>query len=571
MLTTSRLEAPEPTFRELFTPKLATVLREGYGLKKFQAGALSGLTVAIVALPLSMAIAIASGVTPDRGLYTAIIAGFLISALGGSRFQIGGPAGAFIVLVAAIIERHGYDGLALATIIAGLMLMAIGFLRLGTYIKYIPHPVTIGFTAGIAVIIFASQLRELFGLTLPGKEPGPLIPKLAAFWQAMNTINPAAVGVAGVTIGLILGLRRYRPNWPGFLIAIAITAVLTALFQLPVETIGSRFGGMPSSLPAPHLPDLSWDRVQRVLPDAFAIAILGGIESLLSAVVADAMSGQRHRSNCELVAQGIANVASPLFGGICATGTIARTATNVRSGAVGPVSGMMHSVFLLLFILVAAPLASYVPLAALAGLLATVAWNMAERHEFAAILTRSRGEAVVLLATFLLTVFRDLTEGIAVGVVLGSFVFMHRMARLAAVEVDAPQIFEQEDSQERGKQPAYDGRESANRDVLVYRIAGPLFFGASSTIAMALERIGRFPKAVILDLSSVPLADSSAASSLKAFVQRAQRHGARVYAAGVTPHVRHVLVREGLKPPLVRYASSVDDARAAARPAGADA
>ena len=411
MLTTSRLAAPEPTFRELFTPKLVTVLREGYDLRKFQADALSGLTVAIVALPLSMAIAIACGTTPDRGLYTAVVAGFLISALGGSRFQIGGPAGAFIVLVAATIERHGYDGLALATVMAGLILMAIGFLRLGIYIKYIPHPVTIGFTAGIAVIIFASQLRELLGLTLPGKEPGPLIPKLAAFWQAANTVNPAAVGVAAITIGVILGLRRYRPGWPGFLIAVAVAAAMTAVLHLPVETIGTRFGGLPRSLPSPHWPDVSLERIQDVLPDAFAFALLGGIESLLSAVVADAMSGRRHRSNCELVAQGIANIASPLFGGICATGTIARTATNVRSGAVGPVSGMMHSVFLLVFILVAAPLASYVPLAALAGLLATVAWNMAERHEFAAILTRSRGEAAVLLATFLLTVFRDLTEG----------------------------------------------------------------------------------------------------------------------------------------------------------------
>jgi len=392
-----------------------------------------------------------------------------------------------------------------------------------------------------------------------------LIPKLAAFWQAMHTINPAAVGVAAVTIGLILGLRRYRPNWPGFLIAIAITAVLTALFQLPVETIGSRFGGMPSSLPTPHLPDLSWDRVQRVLPDAFAIAILGGIESLLSAVVADAMSGQRHRSNCELVAQGIANVASPLFSGICATGTIARTATNVRSGAVGPVSGMMHSVFLLLFILVAAPLASYVPLAALAGLLATVAWNMAERHEFAAILTRSRGEAAVLLATFLLTIFRDLTEGIAVGVVLGSLLFMHRMANLTAVEVGLPLVGEDE-ADRLGERPAYTVDERANPEVMVLRLAGPLFFGASSTIAMALERIGQFPRTVILDLSSVPLADASAAASLKSFVQLAARHGAGTYVAGATPQVRHVLVREGLKPPLVRYAASVTHARTAIHP-----
>src|SRR3954453_2541272 len=530
MMTTSRLAAPEPTFRELFTPKLVTVLREGYDLRKFQADALAGLTVAIVALPLSMAIAIASGVTPDRGLYTAIVAGFIISALGGSRFQVGGPAGAFIVLVAATIDRHGFHGLALATIMAGLIIMAIGFLRLGTYIKYIPHPVTIGFTAGIAVIIFASQLRDLFGLTLPGKEPGPLIPKLVAFWQAVDTINPAAAGVAALTIGVILGLRRYRPGWPGFLIAVVVATALTIALHLPVHTVGSRFGEIPRLLPAPRLPELSLDKIQTVLPDAFAFALLGGIESLLSAVVADAMSGRRHRSNCELVAQGVANVASPLFGGICATGTIARTATNVRAGAVGPVSGMMHSLFLLLFILVAAPLASYVPLAALAGLLAIVAWSMAERHEFAAILTRSRGEAAVLLATFLLTVFRDLTEGIAVGVVLGSLVFMHRMANLVAVEVGIPLVSEDEadDDEEASRRPAYDAGESTNPDVMVYRLAGPLFFGASSTIAMALERIGRFPRTIILDLSSVPLADASAAASLRTFADRAQRNGARV-------------------------------------------
>jgi SulP family sulfate permease len=559
----SRLAAPEPTFRELFTPKLVTVLREGYSLDKFRADALAGLTVAIVALPLSMAIAIASGTTPDRGLYTAIVAGFLISVLGGSRFQIGGPAGAFIVLVAATIDRHGYDGLALATMMAGLILMAIGFLRLGTYIKYIPHPVTIGFTAGIAVIIFASQLRDLFGLTLPGKEPGPFISKLVAFWQAANTINPVAAGVAVLTVGIILGLRRYRPSWPGFLIAVVVATALTSALHLPIETIGARFGEMPRLLPAPRLPELSLDKIQTVLPDAVAFALLGGIESLLSAVVADAMSGRRHRSNCELVAQGVANIASPLFGGICATGTIARTATNVRSGAVGPVSGMMHSLFLLLFIIVAAPLASYVPLAALAGLLATVAWNMAGRHEFAAILTRSRGEAIVLLATFLLTVFRDLTEGIAVGVVLGSLVFMHRMASLAAVEVGIP--LANGDEADTAEQFAGDTDEMPSRDLMVYRIAGPLFFGASSAIARALERIGRFPRTIILDLSSVPLADASAAGSLKSFVQLAARHGAQTYAAGATPRVRHTLVREGLKPPLVRYAASVAHARAADR------
>ena len=542
---------------------MVTVLREGYDFAKFRADALAGLTVAIIALPLSMAIAIACGTTPDRGLYTAIVGGFLISLLGGSRFQIGGPAAAFIVLIAATLERHGYDGLVLATMIAGAILIAFGLLRLGTYIKYIPHSVIVGFTAGIAVIILTSQLRDLLGLSLASREPAAFLPKLKALWEAAPTFNPAAVAVAAGSIAVILLLRRYRPTWPGFLIAVALAAVLTAWLGLPVETIGSRFGGVPNTLPAPHIPAISLDRITLLLPDAFALATLGGIESLLSAVVADGMTGRRHRSNCELVAQGFANVATGLFGGIIATGTIARTATNIRSGAVGPVAGMLHAVFLLVFILVAAPLASYIPLAALAALLAVVAANMAERHEFVAILRRSRGGAVVLLATFLVTVFRDLSEGILVGVVLGSFLFMHRMAELVSVEGGAPLVdFDQPDSE--NPRPAYESREGAG-EVMVYRIAGPLFFGASTSVASALEQIGRLPKVLIFDLSAVPLADTTAASSLRGFVDRARRHDAEVFIAGASPRVRHVLVRVGLKPPLVRYAPSVADARMGAR------
>jgi SulP family sulfate permease len=564
MPTLSRLAPPEPSFAELFTPKLVTVLREGYDVRKFQADALAAITVAIVALPLSMAIAIASGTTPDRGLYTAIVAGFVISALGGSRFQIGGPAGAFIVLIAATIERHGYDGLALATVMAGLILMALGFLRLGTYIKYIPHPVIVGFTTGIALIILASQLRDLFGLTLATKEPAAFVPKLVALWQAVGTVNPAAVAIAAGAIATIVLLRRFRPTWPGLLIAVAGAAMATAAFGLPVETIGTRFGGVPATLPAPHIPEISLERILLLLPDAIALAMLGGIESLLSAVVADTMTGRRHRSNCELVAQGAANIASALFGGICATGTIARTATNVRSGAVGPVSGILHALFLLVFMFVAAPLASYIPLAALAGVLAVVAMNMAERHEFVAILRRSRGGALVLMATFLLTVFRDLSEGILVGVVLGSFLFMHRMAELVSVESGAPLVaWDRADSED--PRPAYDSHAATDDEVMVCRIAGPLFFGASTSVATALERIGRFPRALVLDLSTVPLADTTAAMTLQAFIERARRHQADVFIAGASQHVRRVLVGVGIKPPLVRYAPSVADARMAAR------
>ena len=380
-----------PSFTELFTPKLVTVLREGYGLTQLRADAIAGLTVAIVALPLSMAIAIASGGSPAQGLYTAIVGGFLVSALGGSRFQIGGPAGAFIVLVAATVHAHGMEGLFLATMLAGVMLTAIGLLRLGTYIKFIPYPVTVGFTAGIAVIIFASQIKDLLGLTLAGPEPGPLAAKLAVLWQALPTFTPTTMALAFGTIIVLTVLKRLRPHWPGMLIAVAGAAAVTGLLGLSVETIGTRFGGIPSTLPMPALPPMSLAKIQQVLPSAIALALLGSIESLLSAVVADGMTGRRHRSNCELVAQGIANIGSALFGGICVTGTIARTATNVRAGAHGPVSGMLHAVFLLIFMLVAAPLAGFIPLASLAGVLAVVAWNMVEKHAFATLLRASRG------------------------------------------------------------------------------------------------------------------------------------------------------------------------------------
>ncbi|HEX2528151.1 MAG TPA: SulP family inorganic anion transporter [Geminicoccus sp.] len=555
-----------PTFAELFTPKLVTVLREGYGLGDLKADMVAGLTVAIVALPLSMAIAIASGVTPDRGLYTAIIGGFIISALGGSRFQIGGPAGAFIVLVAATVAMHGVDGLILATMLSGLILIAVGLLRLGTFIKYIPYPVTVGFTSGIAVIIFASQIKELLGLVLERPEPGPIVPKIEALAGALPTINPAAVAVAGLGIAIILGVRKYRPHWPGFLIAVVLASVVAWILGLPVETIGSRFGGIPSALPAPHLPDLTMDKVVEVIPTAISFALLGGIESLLSAVVADSMSGHRHRSNCELVAQGLANVASALFGGFCVTGTIARTATNVRSGARGPVSGMLHAVFLLLFMLVAAPLASFIPLPALAALLAVVAWNMAERHAFATLLRASRGDAVVLLVTFLLVVFRDLTEGIVVGFGIGALLFVHRMAQAVQIESGLPLLEEDRSdlTRDAGRMP-YDSGLAADPDLAVYRISGSFFFGAAASVAAALDRIGEHPKAHVIDFSAVPLLDSTAAATIEGFVHRASRQGALIYIAGAQPAVRRMLLTHGVRPPRVRFKAKLPDAIASAR------
>jgi SulP family sulfate permease len=549
---------PEPTFAELFTPKLVTLLREGYGWTDFRADAIAGLTVAIVALPLSMAIAIGSGLSPEKGLYTAIIGGFVISALGGSRFQIGGPAGAFIVLIATIVERHGYDGLVIATLMAGMMMMAVGFLRLGTYIKYIPLPVTVGFTAGIAVIIFASQVKELLGLDIP-QEPAALIPKLVAIWESIATAKPATVGLSALAIAIIVVLRRVRPKWPGLLVAVAFSAAVAGFFQLDVATIGSRFGGIPQTLPVPSLPTFDFAKIRAVLPDAMAIALLGAIESLLSAVVADGMTGRRHRSNCELVAQGAANMAAVTFGGMCVTGTIARTATNVRAGARGPVAGMLHALYILLFMLLAAPLASFIPLAALGGVLAIVAWNMAEKEEFGALLRSSWGDATVLLATFLLTIFTDLTIAIATGVTLGAFLFLHRMAETVEIE-GGGQLISADIADAKGAQRSIYDPSALDGDALVYRISGAFFFGATAAVSAVLDRIGEHPKVFVLDFTDVPLVDTTAAKSLESFVEKLHRSGTSVYFAGARQSVRRTLLAAGLRRPLVCYASTADDA-----------
>jgi SulP family sulfate permease len=409
----------------LYRPKLVTILREGYSLDAFRHDLLAALTVAIVALPLSMAFAIASGVSPERGLYTAIVGGFLVSVLGGSRFQIGGPAGAFIVLVSATAAKFGLQGLLLTVLMSGIMLTLIGLSRLGSLIRHIPHAVTVGFTAGIAVIILASQLKELGGLKLAGAEPGLLLPKLAALGAALPSLNLAALAIGIGSAALIFAQRHFKPNWPGMLLAVVAASVIAWLLHLPVETIGSRFGELPHGLPVPALPQATAELMVQLLPVALSFTLLGGVESLLSAKVADGMTGRRHRSNMELVAQGIANIASALFGGISVTGTIARTATNVRAGAKSPLSGVMHAMFLLLFLMVAAPLASFVPLPALAGVLVVVCWYMADKVEFAGLLRRWPS-AAVLLTTFGLTILKDLTAGIVAGCLLAALLAFFR-------------------------------------------------------------------------------------------------------------------------------------------------
>jgi len=407
----------------LYLPKLATVLGEGYGLDSLRRDAMAALIVAIVALPLSMALAVASGVSPERGLYTSIVGGFLVSALGGSRFQIGGPAGAFIVLVSATTAKFGLEGLLLTVLMSGAMLALVGAFRLGSLIRHIPHAVTVGFTGGIAITILASQLKDLGGLTLTGPEPGALLPKLMVLGRALTTLNPAALSLSLGSAALIFAVRRWRPTWPGMLMAVVLASLMAVFLHLPVATIGSRFGAIPHSLPWPTLPPISPSLLLRVLPSALSFTLLGGVESLLSAKVADGMTGRIHRSNMELVAQGMANIGSALFGGIAVTGTIARTATNVRAGARSPVSGMLHSLFLLLFMFVAAPLAAYVPLSALAGVLLVVCWNMAEKAEFARLMRNWR-TALVLLATFGLTLAKDLTTGIVAGCLVAGLLYL---------------------------------------------------------------------------------------------------------------------------------------------------
>jgi sulfate permease, SulP family len=412
----------------LYRPKLVTTLSEGCTPDQLRKDATAALTVAIVALPLSMAIAVASGVSPDRGLYAAIVGGFLVSALSGSRFQVGGPAGAFIVLVAATVAKFGVDGLLLTVLLSGMMLMLVGLLRLGSLIRHIPHAVTVGFTCGIAMTIFVSQLKDLGGFRLTATEPGPLIPKLGALGAAIPTLNFAAVGIGLGSAALIFFVKRVRPNWPGMLIAVVAASTIALALHFPVETIASRFGALPHGLLMPHLPTITPTLLWQVLPAALSFTLLGGVESLLSAKVADTMTGRKHRSNMELIAQGVANIGSALFGGICVTGTIARTATNVRAGACTPISGMMHSAFLLLFMLVAAPLAGFVPLAALAGVLVVVCWNMAEKKEFWHLL-HDRPSAAVLIATFALTLLQSLTAGIVAGCALAALLafLRHRL------------------------------------------------------------------------------------------------------------------------------------------------
>lgn len=523
-----------------FEPKLLTALREGYDLRSLRADALAGLTVAIVALPLAMALAIASGAPPERGLHTAIIAGFLVSALGGSRVQIGGPTAAFIPVVFVVIQKFGYGGLILCTLLAGLMLIAAGLLRLGTLMRYMPQPVITGFTAGIAVSILSSQVKDALGLQME-EVPAEFLARWAAYGRHLATTQPATVALTVLGLAVILLLRKWRPKWPGFLIALLACTLATTALGLPADTIGSRFGELPSALPTFDFPRIPFERTFELLPSAFTIAFLAGVESLLSAVVADGMTGGRHRSNGELVAQGVANAASALFGGLPATGAIARTATNVRAGARTPVAGVLHAVFLLGFMLLLASLMRYVPLAALAAVLLVVAWNMSEAENFRHILSAPWGDRIVLLVTFGLTVFFDLTLAIEVGLVVAALIFMHRMAE--SVEIRSGTRSADEDLADHDPALAADEQQRSHlpKGVEVYQISGPLFFGAANRLDSLLDQFFEPPRVFILRMRRVPYIDASGVHALQSLANRCARRGIVLVVSGLQAQPNRVL------------------------------
>lgn len=527
---------------EHFTPKLFTLLRQGYGFAALRADLIAGLTVAIVALPLAMALGIASGATPDKGLITAVVAGFLISFLGGSRVQIGGPTGAFIVVVFNVITEHGYDGMLLATVLAGIILVIAGYARLGQAIKFVPYPVITGFTAGIAVIIASSQVKDFLGLRMK-EVPAEFIPKWSAYFQHIDTLDPATFGTGLAVLAAIVGLRRYFPKVPGYLIAVAASAAAVFFFDVATETIGSRFPDIPSGLPAPAFPDWSMDKFIEIVPSAFTIAFLAGIEALLSAMVADGMTGYRHRSSQELVGQGMANIASAFFGGLPATGAIARTATNIKSGGQTPMAGIFHAVFLLLFILFATDIMRYVPLAALSAILFVVAWNMSEAHHFVHIFRLSKSDRMVMVLTFVLTVMVDLTVAIGVGVSLASLLFMHQMSKAVTVRSQGRRATdfmdsETEDTTQRTDLP--DGVE-------VFRITGPVFFGMAGMIMETLRSIGDMPKVLIIRMKLVPYMDVAGVNALQALVGECRAKGIKVILSALQLQPGNMMVRAGVE------------------------
>ncbi len=525
----------------MLQPKLLTTLKT-YDRKQFSDDLFAGLTVGVVALPLAMAFAIASGVTPERGLFTAIVAGFLISALGGSRVQIGGPTGAFVVIVAGIVAEFGYEGLVYSTFMAGALLIALGVFRMGALIKFIPHPVTTGFTTGIAVVIFSTQIKDMLGLRMESP-PAEFIEKWGAYFRYLNTINASAFALGIGTILVIVLMRRFIPRAPGMLVAMILATVAVSLFGLDVETIGSRFGDLPRMLPSPALPTFDPSRIRELVSPAFTIALLAAIESLLSATVADGMIGGRHRPNMELVAQGAANIASVTFGGIPATGAIARTATNVKSGGKTPVAGMIHAVTLALLLLFFAPWAKLVPMAALAGILVVVSYNMSELHHFIALFKSPKSDVMVLLTTFLLTVLVDLTVAVEVGIVLSALLFVRQMSEISNVGVITRELNEDEDEPVDANAIAL---RQVPRGVEVFEIQGALFFGAADQFKENLRVFDRHVSIIIIRMRKVPVIDATGLHVMREFLHYCRQNKTHLILSGVHAQPLLAFERSGL-------------------------
>jgi SulP family sulfate permease len=516
---------------------------EGYTLSLFRKDLISGLIVGIIAIPLGMAFAIASGVKPEYGIYSTIIAGILISLFGGSKFQIAGPTGAFIPVLFAIVIQYGYENLLIAGFLAGIILVLMGILKLGLLIKFIPRPVTIGFTSGIAVIIFSGQIANFLGLSDIKKHEIFLL-NMKEIIVHIATLNIYSVVTAGVCLASILLTPRFLPKIPGSLVGLILSSVVAVLFfKGQIATIGSSFGTIPSQLPSFHFPKITWDRIETLISPAFIIAMLGGIESLLSAVVADGMTGSRHNSNRELIGQGIANMVTPLFGGIPATGAIARTATNIKSGAASPISGIIHGVFVLLILILFAPYASHIPLASMAPILMIVAWNMSERKEFAHVLKTKTSDSIVLLITFLLTVFTSLTTAVEVGLILAIILFVKRMSELLTVAKVLP---DPSNKHEKVKEHMVSEGHDCPQ-ISIYTIEGPLFFGAANRLEKSIIDTNHLrPGILLLRMGKVPFMDTTGESNLASLVKHFEKFGGIILVSGIQPQPSEVLRKSGL-------------------------
>lgn len=523
---------------DIIKPKLLVFLQKNpYNLEHLAKDILSGLSVAIVALPLAMAIAIASNLPPERGIFTAIVAGFLISALGGSRYQIGGPTAAFIVTVSIVSAKHGYEGLVIASLMAGFILIGASFLRAGELIKFIPFPVVTGFTSGIAFLILVSQLKDFFGLDIANL-PADFVEKLTLYWENIATTNIFAVLIATSSIAMMIYLKKRFPKIPSPIVVVAFSSLAVLIFQIPVETIESKFGAIPSMLPSPTLPSITFEKMRFLLPDAITIAILAGIESLLSAVVADGMAGTKHKPNTELFAQGVANIASSTFGGLPATGAIARTATNIKAGAISPISGIMHSIWLLLFIIILAQFIAKVPLATLSAILIVVAYNMSEIHHIKSIFNAPKSDVFVLFVTFSLTVFVDLNFAIQTGISLAALLFINSMMQSIKIQsINDEEETDDPDSITKKIVPSF---------VEVYEIKGPLFFGITEKFVDTLTNIEQTPKVFVLRLRFVSMIDAAGLHALEVVNEELNKNGTTLVLSGVNKNVYEYICKSKL-------------------------